>query len=163
HRLYGREYTMQAHLAHGAALLRGGQRDAAIQSFNSALALYPSHPLPDLGVALATGATFDLSSIRDPLMRGVAFASCGRLDQAADEPRVGLLLPSSVGGALANIAVALAGKTSVNLNFTTGRDGMAAAIGRCELRTIVTSRKFLAKADLTAPDGAVFLEDILAQ
>jgi acyl-[acyl-carrier-protein]-phospholipid O-acyltransferase/long-chain-fatty-acid--[acyl-carrier-protein] ligase len=82
---------------------------------------------------------------------------------AADESRIGLLLPSSVGGALANIAVALAGKTSVNLNFTTGRDGMAAAIARCELRTILTSRKFLAKADLAAPDGAVFLEDILTQ
>ena len=83
--------------------------------------------------------------------------------QAPAEPRIGLLLPSSVGGALANIAVALAGKTSVNLNFTTGREGMAAAIARCQLRTILTSRKFLAKADLAAPDGAVFLEDVLTQ
>jgi acyl-[acyl-carrier-protein]-phospholipid O-acyltransferase/long-chain-fatty-acid--[acyl-carrier-protein] ligase len=82
---------------------------------------------------------------------------------AADQARIGLLLPSSVGGALANIAVALAGKTSVNLNFTTGREGMAAAMARCELRTILTSRKFLAKADLDAPEGAVFLEDIVAQ
>jgi tetratricopeptide (TPR) repeat protein len=82
HRLYGREYTMQAHLAHGAALLRSRQGDAAIQSFTSALALYPSQPLAHLGVALATGAPFDPDTVRDPLMRGVAFAACGRHQDA---------------------------------------------------------------------------------
>jgi acyl-[acyl-carrier-protein]-phospholipid O-acyltransferase / long-chain-fatty-acid--[acyl-carrier-protein] ligase len=77
---------------------------------------------------------------------------------------VGLLLPASVGGALANIATALAGKTSVNLNFTAGREAMAAAIERCGISTILTSRKFIARAEI-APDiidGMVFLEDILA-
>ena len=44
---------------------------------------------------------------------------------------VGLLLPASVGGALANIAASIAGRTPVNLNFTAGRDAMAAAIDRC--------------------------------
>ena len=82
HRLYGREYTMQAHLAYGAALLRLRKREAAMQSFNSALALYPSQPLARLGVALATGATFDPSSVADPLMRGVAFAAVGRTEEA---------------------------------------------------------------------------------
>ncbi|MEO7651158.1 MAG: MFS transporter, partial [Bryobacteraceae bacterium] len=41
--------------------------------------------------------------------------------KCAEERMLGLLLPSSVGGALANIGVMLAGKTPVNLNFTTGR------------------------------------------
>jgi DNA-binding winged helix-turn-helix (wHTH) protein/tetratricopeptide (TPR) repeat protein len=82
HRLYGREYTMQAHLAHGAALLRSATREAAIQCFKSALALYPSQPLARLGVALATGATFDPSSVADPLMRGVALAALGRTQEA---------------------------------------------------------------------------------
>ncbi len=83
--------------------------------------------------------------------------------RAASEPRIGLLLPSSVGGALANIAVALAGKSSVNLNFTAGREGMAAAIGRCGLKTVLTSRKFLAKAEIEAPEGTIFLEDVFAE
>jgi acyl-[acyl-carrier-protein]-phospholipid O-acyltransferase/long-chain-fatty-acid--[acyl-carrier-protein] ligase len=82
---------------------------------------------------------------------------------AAGQARIGLLLPSSVGGALANIAVALAGKTSVNLNFTAGRDGMAAAIARCDIRTVLTSRRFLSKAEIDAPEGTVFLEDVLSQ
>ena len=80
---------------------------------------------------------------------------------AADQPRVGLLLPASVGGALANIATTLAGKTSVNLNFTAGRDAMQAAVDKCGLKTILTSKKFLAKADIAPMDGMVFLEDVL--
>jgi acyl-[acyl-carrier-protein]-phospholipid O-acyltransferase / long-chain-fatty-acid--[acyl-carrier-protein] ligase len=82
--------------------------------------------------------------------------------QAPAEPRIGLLLPSSVGGALANLATALAGKTSVNLNFTAGREAMAAAVERCGIRTILTSRKFVAKAEIAPMDGMVFLEDVLA-
>jgi acyl-[acyl-carrier-protein]-phospholipid O-acyltransferase / long-chain-fatty-acid--[acyl-carrier-protein] ligase len=81
---------------------------------------------------------------------------------AAQQPRVGLLLPASIGGALANIATTLAGKTSVNLNFTAGHDAMQAAVARCELKTILTSRRFLAKADIAPIDGMVYLEDVLA-
>jgi acyl-[acyl-carrier-protein]-phospholipid O-acyltransferase/long-chain-fatty-acid--[acyl-carrier-protein] ligase len=80
---------------------------------------------------------------------------------APDQPRIGLLLPASVGGALANIATALAGKTSVNLNFTAGREAMAGAIERCGITTILTSRKFIARAEIAPIDGMVFLEDVL--
>ncbi len=37
---------------------------------------------------------------------------------AKDERMVGLLLPPSVGGCLANMAVSLTGRTTVNLNYT---------------------------------------------
>jgi acyl-[acyl-carrier-protein]-phospholipid O-acyltransferase/long-chain-fatty-acid--[acyl-carrier-protein] ligase len=74
---------------------------------------------------------------------------------------VGLLLPASVGGALANIAVSLAGNVPVNLNFTAGRDAMAAAIEQCGISTILTSRTFLARADIAPAHGMVFLEDVL--
>jgi acyl-[acyl-carrier-protein]-phospholipid O-acyltransferase/long-chain-fatty-acid--[acyl-carrier-protein] ligase len=39
---------------------------------------------------------------------------------------------------------------------------MAAAIERCGIRTIVTSRTFLAKAGIETMDGMIFLEDLLA-
>ena len=72
---------------------------------------------------------------------------------------VGLLLPASVGGALANVATSLAGKVSVNLNFTAGHDAMAAAIERCGISTILTARGFVAKAGIEPMDGMVFVED----
>jgi len=81
--------------------------------------------------------------------------------QGADKHMIGVLMPSSVGGALANIAVLLAGKVPVNLNFTAGRDAMALAVQQCGITTIFTSRIFLAKAKLEELPGMVFLEDLL--
>jgi acyl-[acyl-carrier-protein]-phospholipid O-acyltransferase/long-chain-fatty-acid--[acyl-carrier-protein] ligase len=81
---------------------------------------------------------------------------------ATGQSRIGLMLPSSVGGVLANVGVTLAGRTAVNLNFTAGREGMQSAIGRCGLETILTSRRFLQKADIAPLDGMVMLEDVMA-
>ena len=80
---------------------------------------------------------------------------------AANETSIGLLLPASVGGAIANIAASCAGKVVVNLNFTAGRDAMAVAVERCEIKTILTSRLFLSKAGIEPAEGMVFLEDVL--
>ena len=81
--------------------------------------------------------------------------------RTGDQPSVGLLLPSTVGGALANVAVSLAGKTSVNLNFTAGPESLAHAIALCDIKTILTSRQFLEKAAMPTLPGMVYLEDIL--
>lgn len=81
--------------------------------------------------------------------------------RCGDDRMVGLMLPASVGGALANIGVALAGKVPVNLNFTAGREAMASAVEQCGIRTVITSRMFLAKARLDEPQGAWSLEDVM--
>ncbi len=70
------------------------------------------------------------------------------------QDNVGVLLPASVGGALVNLAAALAGKAVVNLNFTTGRAGMESAAAQAGLKTVVTSRAFLEKAKLEPPCGS---------
>src|SRR5262245_7706288 len=81
----------------------------------------------------------------------------------AGETHIGVLLPASVGGSLANIAVSLAGKVPVNLNFTAGRESMALAVEKSGLRTILTSRKFLSKAGLESTGNMVFLEDVMKE
>ena len=80
-----------------------------------------------------------------------------------DETMVGLMLPASVGGALANIAVLLAGKVPVNLNFTAGGEAIASAIRQCGIRTILTSRLFLSRAKLDDLDGMAFVEEAMQQ
>jgi acyl-[acyl-carrier-protein]-phospholipid O-acyltransferase/long-chain-fatty-acid--[acyl-carrier-protein] ligase len=79
------------------------------------------------------------------------------------EERVGVLLPPSVAGAVTNLALSLAGKTSVNLNFTTGPAGMASASRQAALRSVITSREFLEKAKVALPDGVrpVWIEEVL--
>ena len=73
---------------------------------------------------------------------------------------VGVLLPASVAGALTNIAILLAGKVPVNLNFTAGRDAMESAVAECGIKTIITSRLFLSRANLEKREGMVFVEDL---
>jgi acyl-[acyl-carrier-protein]-phospholipid O-acyltransferase/long-chain-fatty-acid--[acyl-carrier-protein] ligase len=82
--------------------------------------------------------------------------------RTAGEDMVGLLLPASVGGALANIATLFAGRVPVNLNFTAGADAMADARAQCSIRTVITSRRFLEKAGITATPEMIVLEDLRA-
>lgn len=78
-----------------------------------------------------------------------------------NERMIGIMLPASVGGVLANIATLLAGKVPVNLNFTAGPEAITAAVEQCQIRTVLTSRAFLVKARLVQPEGAWFLEDVM--
>ncbi len=84
--------------------------------------------------------------------------------QWATQTRVGILLPPSVGAALVNLAASLSARASVNLNYTMGRAGMTSAAGQANLKTIVTSREFLARAKLELPEGVepLWIEDLVA-
>jgi acyl-[acyl-carrier-protein]-phospholipid O-acyltransferase/long-chain-fatty-acid--[acyl-carrier-protein] ligase len=55
----------------------------------------------------------------------------------------------------------MAGKVPVNLNFTAGREALTIAVERCQIRTILTSKAFLAKAGIERADGMVLLEDVM--
>ena len=96
------------------------------------------------------------------LAASLVLAGWVRKHCAADQ-MVGLLLPPSTGGALANLGVTLAGKVPVNLNFTAGAEAMSSAVGQCGIRTILTSRLLLAKLHMQEADGMVFLEDIVKE
>lgn len=78
---------------------------------------------------------------------------------------VGVWLPSSTGGVLANLALNLLGKTAVNLNYTAGHDAVLSAVRQCRLRHVLTSRRFVAKVPGEfGPDvTSIALEDLLPQ
>ena len=68
-----------------------------------------------------------------------------KIETYSPENNVGLLLPSSGGGAIASIAILSLGKTLVNLNFTAGKKALQSATKQAEVKHIYTSRKFLDK------------------
>jgi acyl-[acyl-carrier-protein]-phospholipid O-acyltransferase / long-chain-fatty-acid--[acyl-carrier-protein] ligase len=68
-----------------------------------------------------------------------------KIEAYSPEQNVGLLLPSSGGGAIASIAILSLGKTLVNLNFTAGKKALNSAAKQAEVKHIYTSRKFLDK------------------
>ncbi|OPZ31725.1 MAG: Bifunctional protein Aas [Lentisphaerae bacterium ADurb.BinA184] len=92
----------------------------------------------------------------------LALARTLRRDGRADT-MVGILLPSSVPAALVNIAVTLCGKIPVNLNFTAPAESLAAAVRRCGIRKIYTSRALAERLAVPLPAEAVYMEDVLAR
>jgi acyl-[acyl-carrier-protein]-phospholipid O-acyltransferase/long-chain-fatty-acid--[acyl-carrier-protein] ligase len=110
-----------------------------------------------LCMADSTGKTLTFG---DTLVGSLLLARWFRTQRPHDS-MVGLLLPASVGGALANIAVLLAGKIPVNLNFTAGPEAMQAAVQQCGITTLLTSQQFVRKANLDSRPDMVYLEDIL--
>ncbi|MGE3317308.1 MAG: acyl-[ACP]--phospholipid O-acyltransferase, partial [Planctomycetaceae bacterium] len=79
---------------------------------------------------------------------------------AADERMVGILLPPSVGGAIANGAVSLLKRVSVNLNYTLSERDVNYCIEQSGIRHVLTSRKFLEKRPYNLNAKLVFLEDL---
>jgi len=68
-----------------------------------------------------------------------------RFKQQSPEQNIGLLLPTSSAGLLANMGAFISGKTVINLNFTANIGSLLSAIDKAEIKTIYTSRKFVKK------------------
>lgn len=81
---------------------------------------------------------------------------------------IGLLLPTSSAGIIANMATFISGKTAVNLNFTASIDSLLAAVEKAEINTIYTSHRFVSKlqkkgieiTQVLQASNTVYLEDL---
>ena len=71
---------------------------------------------------------------------GVAMTLARHLQKTyPEEKRIGVVLPPGKGGLVANLAVILAGKIPVNLNFTSLREAIDSATEQAGLRTTITA------------------------
>ncbi|NKB22947.1 MAG: MFS transporter [Kiritimatiellae bacterium] len=76
--------------------------------------------------------------------------------------KLGLLLPTSCVGALANVAVTLLGKIPINLNYTASAEAVQSSVDQSELKWVLTSKAFIEKLEeFPLPEGTVFVEDLL--
>ncbi|MGZ3306879.1 MAG: AMP-binding protein, partial [Asticcacaulis sp.] len=83
------------------------------------------------------------------------------------ETRIGLMLPTSLGGALSFWGLHALGKVPVMINFTAGQANIKAACQVSRTRTIVTARRFIENAKLeelveamSAYARIIYLDDI---
>ncbi len=77
----------------------------------------------------------------------------------APEPRIGIVMPSSKGAMIANLAVLLAGKSPVNLNFTSGRAALESSIRKAGIRLCITAGPVKEKLkDFPWPERELLLE-----
>ncbi len=88
--------------------------------------------------------TGERSVIKAGKLLAVAAALSRRLARIPQR-RVGIVLPPSAGCCVANLAVLLAGKIPVNLNFTAGRAAIEASQRLGEVTTVITAEAVQAK------------------
>jgi acyl-[acyl-carrier-protein]-phospholipid O-acyltransferase/long-chain-fatty-acid--[acyl-carrier-protein] ligase len=105
---------------------------------------------------------FDGSMLSRGKLLGVAIALGRHLKNTCADRRIGIVLPPGKGGVVANVAVALAGKIPVNLNFTIPRDAIESAQEQAALSTIITARLMAKRLeDFPWPQNVIHLDELL--
>ena len=87
--------------------------------------------------------------------------------QSADPTYVGVLLPPTAVGLVVNAALPLCGRVPVNLNYTLTPETLNFCIDRCQIRHVLTSRRFMEKLEEKGPLNLnaelIYMEDLPAQ
>jgi len=86
----------------------------------------------------------------DKIMRfdkvfAIALALAQVVKKETQKERVGIILPPGLGGLICNVAVLMAGKIPVNLNFTAGRAAIDSAIRQGQIDRFLTADIFVRK------------------
>ncbi|NJL30172.1 MAG: AMP-binding protein [Phycisphaerales bacterium] len=100
----------------------------------------------------------DLSGVLtyERLLTGALLLSKRIKEQVSDNANIGLMLPASVGSDVALLAIYLAGKLPIVLNWTTGPGNLAHAAKVTKLTHVITSQKFIDRTGLSV-EGTQFL------
>lgn len=136
---YSRRPSLDRHL--GEACVRGLKR----KRFSTAVIDGTDHS--ELGRAKLLGAAAALSRF---------------LRQQFPDQRIAIVLPASKGSMVANLAVVLAGKVPVDLNFTMGRAANRFCCERAELHVAISATAFMDRVkDFPWPERVLKLDELL--
>src|SRR5204863_566385 len=95
---------------------------------------------------------------------GAAAALSRFLRKEFSDQRIAIVLPASKGSMVANLAVTLAGKIPVDLNFTMGRAANEFCCRRAELRVAISATAFMERVkDFPWPERVLKLDESLPQ
>jgi acyl-[acyl-carrier-protein]-phospholipid O-acyltransferase / long-chain-fatty-acid--[acyl-carrier-protein] ligase len=106
----------------------------------------------------------DHSELSRGKLLAAAAALARYLQQQFPDPRIAIVLPASKGSMVANLAVTLAGKVPVDLNFTMGRAANEFCCQCAQLRVAVTATAFMDRVkDFPWPERVLKLEQLMPQ
>jgi acyl-[acyl-carrier-protein]-phospholipid O-acyltransferase / long-chain-fatty-acid--[acyl-carrier-protein] ligase len=105
---------------------------------------------------LIVDCTLQRRSMKSGFLLAVAYMLSKRLSAWTSKPRVGIVFPPGLGGYIANLAVVLAGKIPVNLNFTLGPASIEACLKKADVDCLLTTERVQQKMPLFPwPDSGV--------
>ncbi len=77
-----------------------------------------------------------------------------------ERQNVGLIVPTSAGGSIANMATLTLGKTIVNLNYSSGTQSLKYAIELAGIKQVITSKQFMTKLKAKGFDLEEAMENV---
>jgi acyl-[acyl-carrier-protein]-phospholipid O-acyltransferase / long-chain-fatty-acid--[acyl-carrier-protein] ligase len=104
----------------------------------------------------------DNSELSRAKLLGAAAALSRSLRKEFSDKRIAIVLPAGKGSMVANLAVLLAGKVAVDLNFTAGRSANESACKRADLRVAISATPFIERAkDFPWPQRMLKLDELM--
>src|SRR5438105_11325702 len=104
----------------------------------------------------------DYSSLSRSKLLGAAVALSRFLRKQFADERIAIVLPASKGSMVANLAVTLAGKVPVDLNFTVGRAANESCCKRASLRVAISATPFIERVkDFPWPEQVLKLDELM--
>ncbi|PYJ39467.1 MAG: AMP-dependent synthetase [Verrucomicrobia bacterium] len=104
----------------------------------------------------------DHSKLSRAKLLGAAAAFSRYLRKQFSDERIAIVLPASKGSMLANLAVTLANKVPVDLNFTIGRAANESCCRRANLRVAISATPFMERLkDFPWPEHILKLDELL--
>jgi acyl-[acyl-carrier-protein]-phospholipid O-acyltransferase/long-chain-fatty-acid--[acyl-carrier-protein] ligase len=114
------------------------------------------------GTAVIDG--LDHSGLSRSKLLGAAAALSRYLRKEFSDERIAIVLPASKGSMLANLAVTLANKVPVDLNFTMGRAANESCCRRANLRVAISATQFMDRVkDFPWPEHTLKLDELMPQ
>ena len=111
-------------------------------------------------IAVVDGLDHSVLS-RSKLLGAAAALSCYLRKEVPDE-RIAIVLPASKGSVVANLAVTLAGKIPVDLNFTAGRAANESCCKHADLRVAISAMQFIDRLkDFPWPERVLKLDEMM--
>src|SRR5437667_6188556 len=104
----------------------------------------------------------DNSELSRAKLLGAAAALSRFLRKKFSDERMAIVLPAGKGSMIANLAVTLAGKVAVDLNFTAGRSANESACKHADLRVAIAATQFIERVkDFPWPQRVLKLDELM--
>ncbi|BAF72119.1 acyl-[ACP]--phospholipid O-acyltransferase [Sulfurovum sp. NBC37-1] len=161
----------------GASEVKKAVFDLSVKSWKTYTQTLPSLQKAWIRAAKEQGGKLCIADSTGVEVNGDRFVTGTLMIASALKPilkesqNIGLLLPTSVAGSMANMAILTLGKTIVNLNYSSGEASLLHALKIANITKVVASKQFVTKlkakgfdlGEVLSKVEVIYLEDIKAK
>ncbi len=150
----------------GAKEVKKSVFDLSVQSWKSYANTLPVlqkawiHTAKEAGKRLCMADSTGVEVSGDRFIAGTVMIASALKPQLKGSQNIGVLLPTSVGGSMGNMALLTLGKTVVNLNYSSGEASLIHALKIANITKVVASKQFVTKLKAKGFDLSEVLKGI---